>query len=466
MAALLVACRPAPADTPATFLDPATLHVIHLKLTRPAWDAMQPTRRGVFAGVFAASQPANAETKHESPFGYQYIYVRADVECDGAAYPGVGLRYKGNSSYMLARDVKKPLKIDLDHFDKKLEHAGLSGFNLHNDALDPTMIRESLSYAVFREAGVPAPRTSRALVYLSVEKMHERKLAGLYTIIEEVDKAFLKDRFGSSKGLLLKPENCFNMPYLGEDFARYRTKYRPKTDETPQTTRRLIDFVKLVHQSDDATFERSIGDYLDTDGFLRFLAGNVLLSNMDSFLSTGHNYYMYVHPRTLKIHFIPWDLNLSLGTFDWVGPVRQQVDLDLFQPTVMANRLTERVLAIPKYERAYIDIIERMTRTSFSPEFVGKQVALLRDGISRAEKQANVPHRPLPKALAPESDPLVFVATRLESVRGQLAGTHQGYLPYWQQGFFGVGKPPARRPRATTIPSTRPTSPAPAPAGK
>ena len=69
---------------------------------------MQPTRRGPFSGLFAASQPADAETKHESPFGYQYIYVPADVECDGAAYAGVGLRYKGNSSYMLARDVKKP----------------------------------------------------------------------------------------------------------------------------------------------------------------------------------------------------------------------------------------------------------------------------------------------------------------------------------------------------------------------
>lgn len=457
-------------ETPQSFLDPATLHVVHLKLTRQAWDHMQPSRRGPFSGLFAATQPAaDAETKHDSPFGYQYVYVRADVDCDGVNHPGVGLRYKGNSSYMGGRETKKPFKVAFDHYDKDTRHAGLAGFNLHNDAFDPTLLHESLSYAIFREAGVVAPRTSRALVYLSVDKLHDRTLAGLYTIVEEVDKAFLKDRFGSAKGLLLKPENCFDLPYLGEDFARYRSKYRPKTDETPKMTARLIEFLKLIHKSDDATFERRIGEYLDIDGFLRFLAANVLMSNMDSFLSTGHNFYMYVHPQTLKIHFIPWDLNLSLGTFDWVGPVSEQADLDLLQPTVLDNRLTERVLAIPKYRRAYLDIVKRMTETSFSPAFVGKQVSVLRDVIARAEKKANVPHRPLPTSLPKEFEPMAFVEARLKSVSGQLAGTHEGYLPYWQTGFFGVGKPPARRYHATTQPTTRPTtattSPA-APGGK
>src|SRR5437763_16563187 len=79
----LLAPRLTADDTPQTFLDPATLHVVHLKVTRPAWDTMQPTRRGPFSGLFAATQPAGAETKHDSPFGYQYVYFRADVECDG-----------------------------------------------------------------------------------------------------------------------------------------------------------------------------------------------------------------------------------------------------------------------------------------------------------------------------------------------------------------------------------------------
>jgi hypothetical protein len=457
----------APARTPDAFLDPSALHVVHLKLTPDAWKTMQPTSRGLFSGLFAATRPAagaaDTEARHESPFGYQYVYVQADAECDGVALSNIGLRFKGNSSYMIAPALKKPFKLDVNRYDADARLAGLTGINLHNNAMDPTLMREALSYAVFRDAGVPASRTSSALVYLTVDKQYDRKLLGLYTVVEEIDKAFLKSRFGSAKGLLLKPENCFNLPYLGDDFAKYERIYRPKTEATPRTTARLIELIRLIHQADDATFARQIGEYLDVDGFLRFVAVNALLANMDSFLSTGHNFYLYVHPDTLKVHFIPWDLNLSLGTFDWVGPIREQADLSLWQPHVMASRLTERVLAVPAYERAYVEILQRLTRTTFTAEHLGQQIAMLVGVTARAEKLAGVPHKPLPKTAPKELDPRVFLERRLESVRAQLAGTHEGYLPYWQKGFFGVGKPPPRgaaeeraMARAATRPATRP----------
>lgn len=455
----------APAKTPDAFLDPSALHVVHLKVTADAWKTMQPTSKGLFSGLFAATRPAagaaDTEARHESPFGYQYVYVRAAVECDGVACPDIGLRFKGNSSYMIAPELKKPFKVDVNRYDSDARVAGLTGFNLHNNAMDPTLMREALSYAVFRDAGVPASRTSGALVYLTVDRQYDRKLLGLYTVVEEIDKAFLKSRFGSAKGLLLKPENCFNLPYLGEDFARYERLYRPKTEATPRTSARLIDFLRLIHQADDATFVRQIGDYLDVDGFLRFVAVNALLANMDSFLSTGHNFYLYVHPDTLKVYFIPWDLNLSLGTFDWVGPIREQADLSLWQPHVMASRLTERVLAVPAYDRAYVDILGRLTQTTFTREHLGRQITMLEGATTRAEKAAGVPHKPLPKNAPKELDPRVFLERRLESVRGQLAGTHEGYLPYWQKGLFGVGKPPARtaaEERAMARAATRPTT--------
>ena len=51
------------------------------------------------------------------------------------------------------------------------------------------------------------------------------------------------------------------------------------------------------------------------DEFLRFLAVNAMVSNLDSFFTMGHNYYMYLHPDTNKFVFIPWDLDLSLAGF-------------------------------------------------------------------------------------------------------------------------------------------------------
>jgi hypothetical protein len=129
----------------------------------------------------------------------------------------------------------------------------------------------------------------------------------------------------------------------------------------------------------------------------------------------------------------------------------------------MASRLTERVLAVPAYERAYVEILNRLTRTTFTAEHLDRQIATLEGVTARAEKLAGVPHKPLPKTAPKELDPRVFLERRLESVRAQLAGTHEGYLPYWQKGFFGVGKPPPRSAaeeramaRAATRPTTRP----------
>jgi spore coat protein H len=367
-AALLLLAPLTWAAEPPFFGDDA-LHVVHVKLTRKAWDEMQPTRKGLFSGVFAATRPATQE-QHESPFGYQYVYVHAAIDVDGTALTDVGVRFKGNSSYMFGRDIKKPLKLDFDRYVKGQTLFGLSGLNLHNNAFDPSLMREWLSYQLMRDAGMVTPRTAGAVVYLSVEGLHERKLAGLYVVVEEVSKPMLKASFGDSSGLLLKPENAFNLPYQGDGFERYKDLYRPKSGAGNGFEEQLIGLTRLIHKADDATFAREIESYLDVPSFLRFVAGNAMLANMDSFLSTGHNFYVYIHPQTKRAHFVPWDLNLSFGTFDWVGTLKDQADLSLLHPWVQKNRLTERVLAIAKYREAYLAEVKRMTETAFAPAAV------------------------------------------------------------------------------------------------
>jgi spore coat protein H len=442
-----------PASRPAEgFFTPTALHVFHFKLTKSAWEKMQPTRAGIFSGLFPASRPADEETTHDSPFGYHYAYVHADLEYQDHKFPNVGLRFKGNSSYLTGRGIKKPFKLDLNHYDKQQNLQGISSINLNNNAMDPGFLREAEAYQFFRDAGVPASRTAWGLVYLSVESLHEKKLAGLYTLVEEINKPFLTAHFGSSKGLLLKPENAFDLPYLGKDFAKYEKIYRPKSRGTPQTQQRLIELLKLIHQADDATFDRKIGDYLDVEEFVRFIAANALLGNMDSFLSTGHNFYLYIHPTTLKAHFIPWDLNLAFGTFDWVGTVKEQTELSLKQPYVKPNRLTERVLSIERYEKLYRAEVERIAKQCLTPAHLSPQIDALEKVIARAERMAGVPHKPLPTSLPAERDLRVFAAERLDSVLGQVAGQAEGYIPYWQRGFIG-----GRVARPATRPVTRST---------
>ena len=75
--------------------------------------------------------------------------------------------------------------------------------------------------------------------------------------MEQVDKRFLADRFGSRKGMLLKPSTFGAFKYLGEDWEPYKEHYNPKTDITSEQGRRLIEFTKLIQQSNDLTFKQN-----------------------------------------------------------------------------------------------------------------------------------------------------------------------------------------------------------------
>src|SRR5262249_36408053 len=146
----------------------------------------------------------------------------------------------------------------------------------------PAKGREVLAYSVFRAAGVPAPRTAFAEVTLTVPGKYDREYVGLYAVVESVDKRFLEDRFGTDKGLLMRPFQVRSVEHLGADWQRYQGQYRPLSEPTREQAQRVLALARLVHQAKDDDFRKEIGSYLDVDAFLRFLAANALTANLES----------------------------------------------------------------------------------------------------------------------------------------------------------------------------------------
>ena len=75
---------------------------------------------------------------------------------------------------------------------------------------------------------------------LTVPGRYKNEFLGLYTLVESVDKNFLKDHFNTTKGLLVKPENVGPLEYLGEEWKPYQDRYRPKTDASEKAQKRLV----------------------------------------------------------------------------------------------------------------------------------------------------------------------------------------------------------------------------------
>jgi putative membrane-bound dehydrogenase-like protein len=428
---------------------------VHLALSAKEYDALQPTGGFTFPGAPPPPRPKDKRDRDRNLFGIEFPWVQGDVAVDGTTIRKVGLRYDGNATWFASGgDLRRPFRIDLDRHAKQDFH-GLKTIYLHPGALDPARGREALAFAVLRAAGVPAPRTAFAEVFLTVPGRNDRTLLGLYSVVEPVDGRFVQDRFGSEKGLLMNPQRMRGIDNLGGDWQKYKDNYQPQSPPTREQSDRVIAFARLINEAGDAQFQKEIGSYLDLDGFLRFLAANALLSNLESFFALGHNYSLYLHPRTNRFIFLPSDMELALANFLMMGTAEQLMDLSIARPYPGPNRLADRLLVIKDVRDKYHAILKDLTATCFTKERLLKEVAAIekvtKEPLAREAKAAAARRKggfgPPPGMFGRPPDLRTFVEKRTASVAAQLAGKSKGYAPR-----FAFAPAPGPGPRATAPP--------------
>ena len=263
--------------------------------------------------------------------------VEATVTIDGKEYKQVGVRYKGNSSYFstqkekkskLPFNMKSDFKIDGQQFPDSIYSIKLS-----NIFRDPSFVREALSYEIARQY-MPAPRCNFVKLYVNDQYL------GLYNNTESIDETFLDDKF-SDKGndILIKcdPEwselptgDCLegdkaSLMYLGEDPDCYKGLYE-MNNGGKTGWKSLVKLTKILNESPD-----SIDHYLNVEATLWMHAFNNVLVNLDSYTGRlSHNYYLYRTPDGLFTPLI-WDLNLSLGGFEYDGIKKGALDKEELQ---------------------------------------------------------------------------------------------------------------------------------------
>lgn len=446
--AWLAAPVPAYAAEPqekAEVFGPTVLHAVHVTVAAKAYAGMDPPpNANPFGAPGGAGRPAvNPADAGAGNFGFDFPVVRAAVRVGDQAFPDVALRYKGSGTYLTSmRGAKRSFKVE---FDKGERLGDLKKLNLNSGVMDPTKVREALAYSVYRAAGVPACRTAFAEVTLTVPGKYENEYLGLYTAVEQVDKAFLARHFKKGSGLLLKPEGIRGVPFLGDDPAAYEKPFNVKSDADPEGMKRLVAFTKLVNRADEATFRKDIGTFLYVPSFTRFLAASVMLASLDGFIGMGHNYYLYLNPESNKFVFLPWDLDLSFGGFFIFGQPEQQAELSLDRPYQGENKLIERLLAMPDVKAMYREHIRRLAEEVFTAAALVKEIgtaeALAREPLAKEKKAADARREGggfgfgMPGMGGPALALTGWVEKRAKSALAQLDGKGRGFVP--QAGGFG-----------------------------
>jgi hypothetical protein len=375
--------------------------------------------------------------------GIEFEYVHADLEFEGRLLADVGVRYKGNGTFMEGRDsLKRSLKIEINKHAKRQSLGDVTMITLQNNVTDPSLMNEVLAYRLYRDAGVPAPRTAYARVFVTVPGTYDRKFIGLYSMTEAVDKQFARRHFGTRRGAIFKPVIPSLFTDLGADWAAYDQIYDPKAAQYEDQKKAVMELSRFVTQADDAAFAARIGEFIDLPEFARFMAVMVYLSDLDGILGPGQNLFLHLHPKSQQFQFIPWDQDHSWGQFNRASQ-EQRDKLSIHHPWQGKNLFLERMFKVEAFKKLYLGRLDEFSRTIFNPERLAGQVdeiamvirpAVMEEAESMLARfdrlvAGEVVSTPGPFGGGQTKPIKPFSKARTQSVFDQLAGKAEGLSP-------------------------------------
>lgn len=309
-------------------------------------------------------------------------YMKVDITIDNVTTYDIGVHLKGNSSYSAPNSgYKKSMKLDFDKYIDGQDYDGMDKLNLNNGIGDPTAMREKLTYDLFNQMGLPAARATFANVYLN------DSLWGIYSVVEIVEGTFLKNRFGEKEGNLFKGDSKGHLIWEGDDQNLYMGDYELENNDSLNDWSDLVHLLNIINNTTDGEFEDSLETVLNTDVSIKYWAICNLLVNLDSYLGSGHNYYIYHNISTDKFEWMPWDVNESFGGFTMNGMPSEVEDLYHmaydFLPTGMDSErpLVERMLENTSYTKQYTDALYELISTYVNNNTLNPKIDSMADVI-------------------------------------------------------------------------------------
>lgn len=298
--------------------------------------------------------------------------IIAKMVFDGKELDSIGVKLKANFSYSIPSN-KKPLKLDFNAFVKGQRFDGLRTLNLSNEFPDPTFLRNTVAYKILREAGVAAPRTSYAKVYLNDVYW------GLYVLIEQVDRAFIRDHF-HPKGAELVKANASSLFYQDLDTMNIYSVFEIKVKDEPDSWAHLIDLCRKINKTPAEVFHDSLKNIFDLEGYLKVFAADIIFNNWDSYFY-GQNYYLLRDSVESKYYFIPWDYNLSLNIYDISGGDFEIVP-GLEEQHIFKLPLPVKVMENPFLRKRYLEEIKNINDLMLAQsDFVSQMHAKLKPAL-------------------------------------------------------------------------------------
>jgi len=243
---------------------------------------------------------------------------------------------------------------------------GEKEFHLNAEFMDPSIMRNKLSFDFFTEIGVLAPKAQHILLHIN------DGIVGIYLKLESVDEFYLQKR-GLPTGPIYYAVNSdanFSLIQARADEVKesleagYDRKYGTDADDDY-----LRELVYKINTTPRASFEETISKIVDVDNYLRWLSGVICTQNFDGFI---HNYALYRNSQTKQFYMIPWDYDGTWGrNFNGKELNHTYLTIDGY------NTLTARILDVPSFRKQYCNILQEILNTTFTVEHMEPKITEL-----------------------------------------------------------------------------------------
>ena len=278
------------------------------------------------------------------------VYYPADLRWNGITVRNVGIRSRGVAS----RNSNKPgLRVDFNRYASGQRFLELASIVLDNLTPDPSGVRERVAMTVYSRMGLIVPREAHVRLYVN------NAYAGLYAVVEPIDKSFLRRVFGQNAGGIENDGYLFDyrwssiwyFTYPGPNLDSYARLFEPITHERASASELygpIEGMLRAINQTPDADFASVVGQYLDLPLFMKHVALQAFLAEADGIIgySGVANFYLYRFEDSLRSQFILWDEDQSF----------RSVDFSILQGHA-DNVLVRRAMAVPELRAVYFQTL-------------------------------------------------------------------------------------------------------------
>ena len=305
----------------------------------------------------------------------------ADMIVDGQSYPGVGVRFRGNTSYMMIQNSdKKSFAVETDFVDQDQTLMGYKNLKFNNAHGDASFMREVL-YARMAARYTPVPKTNYIHLFINNQDW------GIYPNIQAIDKTMLEQWFLSNDGARFRAtteetgipggpggpqwgDGTAGMNYLGPDTTLYKKYYSLKSSDIEDPWQKLIKACEELTNVSSANYA-SLNGFIDIDKILWFLAIENIFTDVDSYVMKGKmDYIVYYEPETGRTTAMEYDGNSSFQTnaaasSNW-GPFKNAANKNY--------PLLYKLLNIPEYRQRYLAHYRTILKESFTTEIANSLI--------------------------------------------------------------------------------------------